>query len=230
MLGSCARAASAHEARFRIDAPIAGPRSVGVVALDSRAAVIVSQLQQEPWSRARFYRPVGMSWAGERVGPGETGPAPGKEPALSAGVGRQVWAETGATDQVVLNGGHPNGHPDGPKDDEAAAIRAIGHAAEPASPGVARDLWAADGLPAAVADIVRESDVVVMVATDASAAGPAGLVGDIAAGSGVMTVGVVLAEPAETQAVVTAMRPHTRMLMVSKDDGDVPEVLRALRA
>lgn len=186
MLGSCARAASAEEARFRIDAPIAGPRSVGVVALDPRAALIVGQVQQEPWSRARFYRPVGMSWAGVSLPTGTETTAYGTTP------------------------GTGNGHSQG-----------NGHAG---------GLWAVDGQPAAVADIVDESDVVVMVATDASAAVPAGAVGDAAAGRGVMTVGVVLADPTKTQAVVAAMRPHTRMLMVSKDDGDVPEVLRALRA
>lgn len=192
MLGSCARAASAQEARFRIDAPIAGPRSVGVVALDPRAALIVGQVQQEPWSRARFYRPAGMSWAG-----------------VSLPTGTDTTGN-GAGSTLGVGNGHSQGN---------------GHAG-----GNGGGLWAVDGQPAAVADIVKESDVVVMVATDASAAGPGGAVGDAAAGSGVMTVGVVLAEPAETQAVVTAMRPHTRMLMVSKDDGDVPEVLRALRA
>jgi hypothetical protein len=54
LLSSCARAASAAEARFRIDRPIGG-RSARVVALDDGAADIVRRLAGRQWQGARFY-------------------------------------------------------------------------------------------------------------------------------------------------------------------------------
>jgi hypothetical protein len=52
---SCAQAATAGEARFRIDRPIAG-RSALVVALDAEAADVVDRVATRPWSGARFLR------------------------------------------------------------------------------------------------------------------------------------------------------------------------------
>lgn len=51
---SCARAATAEEARYRIDAPI-GDRSARVVALDDGAATLIRRLAHRPWHGARFY-------------------------------------------------------------------------------------------------------------------------------------------------------------------------------
>lgn len=51
---SCARAATAAEARFRIDAEI-GPRRALVVALDDGAAAIVDRVAERPWGAARFF-------------------------------------------------------------------------------------------------------------------------------------------------------------------------------
>jgi hypothetical protein len=53
LLNSCARAATAEEARFRIDRPIGG-RSALVVALDDEAADIVDRVAEKPWRGARF--------------------------------------------------------------------------------------------------------------------------------------------------------------------------------
>jgi hypothetical protein len=50
---SCARAATAEEARFRIDRPIGG-RSALVVALDDEAADVVDRVAEKPWRGARF--------------------------------------------------------------------------------------------------------------------------------------------------------------------------------
>jgi len=50
---SCARAATAEEARFRIDRPIGG-RSALVVALDDEAAEVVDRVAEKPWRGARF--------------------------------------------------------------------------------------------------------------------------------------------------------------------------------
>jgi hypothetical protein len=55
LLNSCARAATAEEARFRIDRPIGG-RSALVVALDDAAADVVDRVAQRPWQGARFAR------------------------------------------------------------------------------------------------------------------------------------------------------------------------------
>jgi hypothetical protein len=52
---SCARAASAQEARFRIDRPIAPSRAGRIVALDQRAAEVVGHAAQLDWANARFY-------------------------------------------------------------------------------------------------------------------------------------------------------------------------------
>jgi hypothetical protein len=52
---SCARAATAAEARFRIYRPIGG-RAALVVALDDAAAGVVERVAEQPWRGARFLR------------------------------------------------------------------------------------------------------------------------------------------------------------------------------
>jgi hypothetical protein len=65
LLNSCAWAATAAEASFRIDRPIGG-RSVLIVALDDDAAEIVDRLAERPWGGARFFRsPAEPGLAGE---------------------------------------------------------------------------------------------------------------------------------------------------------------------
>jgi hypothetical protein len=53
LANSCAYAATAEEARFRIDRPI-GSRLAVVVALDDEAAEIVARVAEKPWRGARF--------------------------------------------------------------------------------------------------------------------------------------------------------------------------------
>jgi hypothetical protein len=53
LANSCALAATAEEARFRIDRPIGG-RSALVVALDDQAAEVVDRVAEKPWRGARF--------------------------------------------------------------------------------------------------------------------------------------------------------------------------------
>ena len=55
LLSSCARAASAEEAAFRIDRPIAPSRAGRIIALDERAAEVVGRAAQLEWANARFY-------------------------------------------------------------------------------------------------------------------------------------------------------------------------------
>jgi len=54
LASSCARAATAEEARFRIDRPIAG-RSARIIALDNPAADVVERLAELPWGASRFF-------------------------------------------------------------------------------------------------------------------------------------------------------------------------------
>lgn len=54
LLNSCARAATAAEARFRIDREI-GSRSALIVALDDEAAEVVGRVAERPWGGARFF-------------------------------------------------------------------------------------------------------------------------------------------------------------------------------
>jgi hypothetical protein len=65
LLSSCARAASAAEARFRIDRPIAPSRAGRVVALDDQAAEVLARTARLEWANARFY--VCESAAGDEV-------------------------------------------------------------------------------------------------------------------------------------------------------------------
>jgi siroheme synthase (precorrin-2 oxidase/ferrochelatase) len=53
LLNSCAVAATAAEARFRIDRPISG-RAALVVALDDEAAEVVDRVAERSWRGARF--------------------------------------------------------------------------------------------------------------------------------------------------------------------------------
>jgi hypothetical protein len=58
LASSCARAATAAEARYRIDRPIAG-RSARIVALDAAAAEVVLRVAELPWGASRFFADPG---------------------------------------------------------------------------------------------------------------------------------------------------------------------------
>ena len=53
-LSSCARAATAAESRFRIDAPVES-RNARVVALDAPAAEVLRSVATQEWAGARFF-------------------------------------------------------------------------------------------------------------------------------------------------------------------------------
>jgi hypothetical protein len=53
-ISSCARAATAEEARYRIDRPIAG-RSARIIALDAAAAEVVLRVAELPWGASSFF-------------------------------------------------------------------------------------------------------------------------------------------------------------------------------
>jgi hypothetical protein len=54
LANSCARAATAFEARYRIDAPIAPSRGARVIALDDGAAAVAARVASQEWASARF--------------------------------------------------------------------------------------------------------------------------------------------------------------------------------
>ena len=55
MASERARATTAAEARFRIDAPNSQPRTVKVIALDAAAERVVKRIAQRPWRPATFF-------------------------------------------------------------------------------------------------------------------------------------------------------------------------------
>jgi hypothetical protein len=54
LASSCAMAATAAEARYRIDAKPQSPRNTSVVALDEGAMAVVRGLSRQQWNAARF--------------------------------------------------------------------------------------------------------------------------------------------------------------------------------
>jgi hypothetical protein len=54
LLGSCAKAATAAEARYRVDYPNARARSSRIVALDGKATDIMRRVEDDLWGDAHF--------------------------------------------------------------------------------------------------------------------------------------------------------------------------------
>lgn len=71
LLNSCARAASAAEAGFRIDAPIPPSRGVRVISLDGGSGAVVRRVARLPWASARFFAAAGPGMLArvDRAGP-----------------------------------------------------------------------------------------------------------------------------------------------------------------
>jgi len=68
MLSESARATSAVEARFRINAPNSKPRHVKIIALDSASETVVKHLSELRWNNASFF--TASAFAGEPPGRG----------------------------------------------------------------------------------------------------------------------------------------------------------------
>jgi hypothetical protein len=69
-LSESARATSAAEARYRIEAPNSKPRAVKVIALDAASERVVKRIAKRPWRRATFFTsltganaPSGRAWS-----------------------------------------------------------------------------------------------------------------------------------------------------------------------
>ncbi len=59
LVSSCARAATAKEAAFRIDYPLAPARATRVVGFDPHAVGVVRSVAAHDWNQARFYSAAG---------------------------------------------------------------------------------------------------------------------------------------------------------------------------
>lgn len=71
LLGSCARAATAEEARFRVTYPNSGRRVSRIFALDPIAAETMYRITEEPWNGAHFLTLVSQ----DPIDPDETSAA-----------------------------------------------------------------------------------------------------------------------------------------------------------
>jgi len=165
LLNSCAMAATAAEARFRINAPAFTRRATRIVALDDGAATIMRSVATSSWAGARFF-----SYE------------PGDQP------------------------DHANG--------QVADIA----------------LHAPDGSSTRLSDELSDADVMVMIATADDGAEAAAAIGRACTLRGIMTAGLILGDGRDVRAAVSALRPHARVLMASKDEHDVSDMLTALRA
>jgi hypothetical protein len=87
-----------------------------------------------------------------------------------------------------------------------------------------------DGALSSLLDELADADLVVMVGTTESDASAATVIGAACTVRRVMTAGLIIGQRAIVGDTVTALRPHARVLMVTDDEQDVIEVLRALRA
>jgi hypothetical protein len=82
-------------------------------------------------------------------------------------------------------------------------------------------------------ELLASADFVLMVATSGTGAAVAAEVGAACSRLGIMTAGVILSDaPGQLAAEQTAaaLRPHARVLLVSRDPGDVAELLAAVGA
>jgi hypothetical protein len=95
MESESARAASAAEARFRINEPNSRPRRIKVIALDRASEQVVKSLAKLPWQGASF---LAMQDAPKR---GESFSMKGWLSDLAGGT-KDLIDEIGAADQVVM--------------------------------------------------------------------------------------------------------------------------------
>lgn len=165
LLNSCALAATALEASFRIDAPVDLRRVTRIIALDAAASEVVTAVADGDWTGAHF---LVIDPDTADVGEGE----PGADLVLRSSAGEETHLST------ELEG----------------------------------------------------ADHAVLVATSASSPSAVRTIGDACRLRGIMTAGVVFGEDASVRNAVSLLRPYARVLLVSRDDDDVAEVLTALRA
>ncbi len=109
-------------------------------------------------------------------------------------------------------------------------------AARPVSAGLQSlqvDVTLADeaGAHLDLAAAMAATDVVIMVVSAGEAAGAAAVIGNACHVRGIMTTGIILAEPGADPAVTLRdLRPYAAMLVVAQGEDYVPAMLQALRA
>lgn len=96
LLNSCAMAATAAEARFRVDYPNARTQSSRIIALDRGAAAAVCRLAQRGWRGARFFSEVDAT-----TGNGQRSPTDATLRGCDGSVAR-LEAELADADLVVM--------------------------------------------------------------------------------------------------------------------------------
>ncbi len=96
--------------------------------------------------------------------------------------------------------------------------------------GAARFFHSEDLSPEQLVSEIDTSDVAIMVATAHADASAAESLAPACFERGIMTAGLILGEQRGVTGSVAALRPYARNLMVTNDEEDVAEVLRALRA
>ncbi len=85
------------------------------------------------------------------------------------------------------------------------------------------------GAPTSLEEQLMDADVILMVATDDTAADCAHQLGRAGWERSIMTAGLVVGG-LEAPQVVAALRPHARVLLPSADESDLVDLLSALRA
>jgi hypothetical protein len=114
----------------------------------------------------------------------------------------------------------------------AAAPSANGHGAVVGDGNGVPDiaLHRTDGTNSLLSAELAEADVAIMVATTDGSALAADAIGRACARRGIMTAGLVLGDQQAVAHTLVALRPHAQVLLVTRDEQDVAEVLTALRA
>jgi hypothetical protein len=97
LLNSCARAATAAEARFRIDYPNSRARASRIIALDDKAADIMRRVETGPWGGARF-----LTFRSRHPAPGIESLSIDATLATPDGTDRKLSAELAGADVVVM--------------------------------------------------------------------------------------------------------------------------------
>ena len=202
LASSCAVAASAAEARYRISYPEVARRNSRVIALDAEAAAIVRRLAGRHWSGGHFL-------VFETTVPGRRA------------------SNDGASNDGAANDGASN---DGASNDGASNDRSANGSAGTPSAGPADALLRrADGTEVLLSDELSDADVVVMLAAVHASAEAASVIGDACAARSIMSAGLVVPGGGSADAVVSALRPNAMVLVILQDGEDVPEILSALR-
>ena len=89
-------------------------------------------------------------------------------------------------------------------------------------------LTSVDGGQVRLSEELGDADFVMMVATANDGAAAASSIGVACALRGIMTAAVVLGVGHTVDTAVSALRPYARVLLVSRDERDVAEVMSAV--